>query len=151
VKEPGSANPLTIAGQLFSSSLVTPVSSNRVINLEGKGFTRFQGSVGVDESCQRSDVNPRVRFFVFTEKPDPRRLVRVSGSEPVPFETRQITPDALILDVYQRLLSRNPTADEQALARSFLTGSPNGKTISSDGLEDLLWALCLSPEFHFVQ
>jgi hypothetical protein len=92
-----------------------------------------------------------VRFFVFTEKPDPRRLVKVSGAEPVPFETRKVTPDALILDVYQRLLSRNPTADEQAVALRFLTSSGEGRKISSDGLEDLLWALCLSPEFQFIQ
>ncbi len=143
--------PLSIAGQLFPNSLVTPVSSNMVIDLEGKGFTRFQGSVGVDESCLRSDVNPRVRFFVFTEKPDPRRLVKASGAEPVPFETRTITADGLILDVYQRLLSRNPTPGEQAVARSFLTGPDQGKKISADGLEDLLWALCLSPEFQFIQ
>jgi hypothetical protein len=26
-----------------------------------------------------------------------------------------------------------------------------GSKISSDGLEDLLWALCLSPEFQFIQ
>ena len=39
-------NPSAIAGQLFSKSLVMPVSSNTVIDLEGKGFTRFQGSVG---------------------------------------------------------------------------------------------------------
>ena len=143
--------PLSIAGQLFPNSLVTPVSSNMVIDLEGKGFTRFQGSVGVDESCLRSDVNPRVRFFVFTEKPDPRRLVKASGAEPVPFETRTITADGLILDVYQRLLSRDPTPGEQAVARSFLTGPDQGKKISADGLEDLLWALCLSPEFQFIQ
>jgi hypothetical protein len=151
VKERASAKPMSIAGQLFPNSLVTPVSSRTVIDLEGKGFTRFQGSVGVDETCLRSDVNPRVRFFVFTEKPDPRRLVKVSGAEPVPFETRKVTPDALVLDVYQRLLSRNPTADEQAVARRFLTSSGEGREISSDGLEDLLWALCLSPEFQFIQ
>ncbi|HEU0005648.1 MAG TPA: DUF1549 domain-containing protein [Terriglobia bacterium] len=150
VKETG-AKPLRIGGELFSKSLVTPVSSNTVINLGGKGFTTFRGSVGVDESCLRSDVNPRVRFFVFAEKPDPRRLVKVGGAEPVPFETRKFAPDALILDVYQRLLSRNPTSGEHAVARSFLTGSEQGKKISSDGLEDLLWALCLSPEFQFIQ
>ena len=63
----------------------------------------------MDESSLRSDVSPRVRFFVFTEKPDPRRLVKVSGSEPVPFETRKFTVDELIGEVYQRLLSRNPS------------------------------------------
>jgi len=150
VKQAG-AKPLSIAGQLFPKSLVAPVSSDVLIDLEGKGFKRFRGSVGVDESSLRSDVSPRVRFFVFTEKPDPRRLVKVSGSEPVPFETRSFTVDELIGEVYQRLLSRNPSPQEQAIARDFLTGSGQGKKISSDGLEDLLWALCLSPEFQFIQ
>ena len=145
------ARPLSIAGQLFPKSLVTPVSSDAVIDLEGKGFTRLQGSVGVDESSLRSDVSPRVRFFVFAEKPDPRRLVKVNGAEPVPFETRKFTVDELIGEVYQRLLSRNPSPQEQAIAQDFLTGSGPGKKIPSDGLEDLLWALCLSPEFQLIQ
>ena len=146
-----SAKSLRTASQLFSKSLVMPVSSSTVIDLEGKGFTKFRGSVGVDESSLRSDVSPRVRFFVFTEKPDPRRLVKVSGSEPVPFETRKFTVDELIGEVYQRLLSRNPSAQERAIARDFLTGPQQGKKISSDGLEDLLWSLCLLPEFQFIQ
>jgi hypothetical protein len=146
-----SAKPLTIAGQLFSKSLVMPVSSNTVIDLAGRGFTRLQGSVGIDETSLRSDVSPRVRFFVFAEKPDPRRLVKVSGSEPVPFETRSFTVDELIAEVYQRLLSRNPSPPEQAIARDFLTGPEPGKKISSDGLEDLLWSFCLLPEFQFIQ
>jgi hypothetical protein len=150
VKDAGS-KPLNIAGQLFPKSMVTPVSSTAVIDLEGKDFTKFQGSVGVDESSLRSDVSPRVRFFVFTEKPDPRRLVKVSGSEPVPFESRKFTVDELIGEVYRRLLSRNPSPREHAIAQEFLTGSEHGKKVSSDGLEDLLWALCLSPEFQLIQ
>jgi hypothetical protein len=146
-----SAKPLRIADRLFSKSLVMPVFSSTVIELEGKGFTRLQGSVGIDESSLRSDVSPRVRFFVFAEKPDPRRLVRVSGGEPVPFETRNLTVDELIGEVYRRLLSRNPSSQEHAIARDFLTSPEGGKKISSDGLEDLLWALCLSPEFQFIQ
>jgi mono/diheme cytochrome c family protein len=149
--EDASAKPLRIASQLFSKSLVMPVSSSTVIDLEGKGFTKFRGSVGVHDSSLRSDVSPRVRFFVFTEKPDPRRLVKVSGAEPVPFETRKFTVEGLIGEVYQRLLSRNPTPQEQAIARDFLTGLGLEKKISSDGLEDLLWSLCLLPEFQFIQ
>jgi hypothetical protein len=145
------AKPLNIAGQLFPKSMVTPVSSSTVINIEGKGFTKFQGAVGVDDDSLRSDVSPRVRFFVFTEKPDPRRLVKVSGSEPVPFESRKFTVDELIGEVYRRLLSRNPSPREHAIAQEFLTGSEHGKKVSSDGLEDLLWALCLSPEFQLIQ
>jgi len=148
--EGAGARPLNIAGSLFPKSLVAPVSSEAVIDLQGKGFTRFLGSVGVDERSLRSDVSPRVRFFVFTEKPDPRRLVKVTGSEPVPFETRKFTVDELIGEVYLRLLSRNPSSQERAIARDFLKGS-RGKKLSSDGLEDLLWALCLSPEFQFIQ
>ena len=146
-----SPKPLRIADELFSKSLVMPVSSSTVIDLAGKGFTRLQGSVGVDESSLRSDVSPRVRFFVFTEKPDPRQLVKVSGGQPVPFEPRKFTVDELVGEVYQRLLSRTPSPQEQAIARDFLASPPQGKKISSDGLEDLLWSLCLLPEFQFIQ
>jgi hypothetical protein len=75
----------------------------------------------------------------------------VSGSEPVPFETRSFTVDELIGEVYQRLLSRNPSPQEQAIARDFLARPQQGKKISSDGLEDLLWSLCLLPEFQLIQ
>src|SRR5262245_13452938 len=92
--------PLNLAGQLFAKSLISSVSSSAVIGLEGKGFTRFQGSVGVDDNSLRSDVSPRVRLFVFAEKPDPRRLIKVGGSEPVPFETRKFTVDELAREVY---------------------------------------------------
>ena len=150
VKE-ASPKPLSIGGQQFPKSLVTPISSQVVIDLAGKDLPRFQGAVGVDESSLRSDVNARVRFFIFTEKPDPRRLVRVNGNEPTPFETRQFTADELASEIYQRLLSRNPTPREKAIALDMLTGSGQETTSSSDGLEDLLWALCLSPEFQFIQ
>jgi len=145
------AKPLNIAGQPHSQSVVTPLPSGNVVDLAGKGFTRFRGSVGVDESSLRSDINPRVRFFVFTEKPDLRRLVKVSGGEPVTFESPRLNADALIDDLYLRLLSRKPNAREQAIGRDFLTGSKRGRKISSDGVEDLLWALCLTPEFQFIR
>jgi hypothetical protein len=148
VKDAGS-KPLSIADQLFSKSLVTRVSSSSVIDLTGKRFTRFQGSVGVDESSLRSDISPRVRFFVFTEKPDPRRLVKVSGGQPVPFETRKFTADELVGEVYQHLLSREPSPKEKAVGREFLMGI--GQKLAPDGLEDLLWALCLLPEFQLIQ
>jgi mono/diheme cytochrome c family protein len=150
VKDAGS-KPLSIAGQLFSKSLVTPISSSVVVDLTGKGFTRFQGSVGVDESSLRSDISPRVRFFVFSEKPDPRRLVKVSGGQPVPFETRKFTADELVGEVYQHLLSREPSPKEKAIGREFLMGAGQEKKLAPDGLEDLLWAVCLLPEFQFIQ
>jgi len=149
VKE--SSGHLSTAGQSFPRSLVARLSSSTVIELDGKKYKRFQGSVGVDDSSLRSDVSPRVRFFVFTEKPDPRHLVNVSGGQPARFETRKLSSSQWAGELYRRLLTREPTGEERRLAGEILTGSKAAKKVTSEGLEDLLWAICLSPEFQLIQ
>jgi mono/diheme cytochrome c family protein len=143
---------LRIDGQEFPESLVAPAPAELVIDLKGKDYARFQAVVGVDDNSMRSDIGPRVRFFVFTEKPDYRQLVRVSGESPVPAPARlQFTVDGLTDRVYQHILSRAPNAGERRLAGEFLTGSAKKGKIPADGLEDLLWSLFMSPEFQFIQ
>ncbi len=143
---------LRVDGHDLPESLVTPVPSEAVLEIAEQGFTRLQGAVGVDESSLRSDVSPRVRFFAFTEKPDSRQLVRVGGPPPVMLQPENFTSDSLINRVYRQMLTRKATAEERRLALEFLRGGAGSRAgISSDGLEDLLWALCLSPEFQFVQ
>ena len=50
-----------------------------VWNIAGKGFTRFRAQAAIDERSRKSDIGPAVRFFVFTEKPNPDRLIRLEG------------------------------------------------------------------------
>jgi hypothetical protein len=54
--------------------------------------------------------------------------------------------DGLIEDVYVRALCRRPTADELATARA-LIGAP----LTADGVSDLLWAVCMLPEFQLIR
>lgn len=52
----------------------------------------------------------------------------------------------LITPLYRHALSRNPTATELATARELLGEKP-----TQQGLEDLLWAVCMLPEFQLVR
>ncbi len=58
-------------------------------------------------------------------------------------------PDAtarqLVDTLYLRALIRNPTAEEIAAAETLL-----GTPITQEGLEDLLWAVCMLPEFQLI-
>ena len=54
--------------------------------------------------------------------------------------------DELIEDIYVRALCRRPTAEELATARA-LVGAP----ATADGVADLLWAVCMLPEFQLIR
>jgi hypothetical protein len=51
----------------------------------------------------------------------------------------------LIVELYQRALGRKPTGDELRLAQE-LVGSP----LKQEGVEDLLWAMTMLPEFQLI-
>lgn len=53
--------------------------------------------------------------------------------------------DDPIVRVYERALSRKPTPTELSLARD-VVGSPARR----DGVEDLLWAVSMLPEFQLI-
>lgn len=54
-------------------------------------------------------------------------------------------PD-LISDLYRHALSRNPSESEKALASEILGPKP-----TQQSLEDLLWSVCMLPEFQVVR
>jgi hypothetical protein len=129
-------------GRAPQPALVQPVPSQTIIDLEGKGYTRLQALVGIDEKCLASDISPRVRFFIFSEEPDRDLLVRVAGDPPVPAQRAKFTLEGL----YRYALARSPSPQERRIAQEFLASKP-----ASDGLEDLLWSIFLSPEFQYIQ
>ncbi|MGH9338110.1 MAG: DUF1549 domain-containing protein [Acidobacteriota bacterium] len=135
----------------YAQSIVTPLPSTLVYNIADQGYTRLRARVGVDESSSRSDINPRVRFFIFSEEPDRRQLIQVAGDPPVPF-TPPENPAAgqLILRIFRHALGREPVPAEAEAARAFLKKPGAPDEISPEGLEDLLWSVFLSPEFQYI-
>jgi hypothetical protein len=111
--------------------------------IEGLGLTRLTGSVGIDDDARSSDINPNVRFFVFTEKPDRDRLLRISGEPPAPMPPVIKDQPALIDRLFLAALSRKPDPEEASVAKEFLS--------KQGGLEDLLWSLAMHPEFQYVR
>ncbi len=54
--------------------------------------------------------------------------------------------EALVQWLYLYALSRPPTAGELALAREVI-----GTPLTPEGLQDLVWSICMLPEFQFVR
>jgi hypothetical protein len=52
---------------------------------------------------------------------------------------------SLIPTLYQRALGRKPTASELELAQNIV-----GKPVQPAGVEDLLWAITMLPEFQLI-
>jgi hypothetical protein len=55
------------------------------------------------------------------------------------------TPAALVTRVYQRALGRDPTPIEAQACRDLL-----GPTLRPEGVQDLLWAIAMLPEFQLI-
>ena len=137
-------------GEVQEKEGTTPVIAAKLPSLlhfrVPAGTTRFQARAVIDERSRHSDISPALRFFVFTEKPDPDRLIRVNGEAPSALPHTQWTSRALVERLYLHLLSRRPTGTEAKLAMEMAgVGQPK-----QAGVEDLLWALLVSPEFQFI-
>jgi hypothetical protein len=129
-----------------ASALTGKLPLTLVWDIREKGFTRFKAEAAVDERSRQSDINPAVRFFVFTERPDPDHLIRVQGDAPSEPPRKKWTADDLAERLYRHLLARAPTTAERRTAQEMLGGS----RVSAAGVEDLLWALLMSPEFQYI-
>lgn len=132
----------------YGDAVRVKTPSDTVIDIAGKGYTRFRAYVGVEEECLQSDISPRIRFFVFDRKPDLERLVRVEGTPPVAPPSGPFTADTLIRRIYRHALGRDETAKERDLARTLLAGNQG---IQPEGLADLIWSVTLLPEFQYLQ
>ena len=128
-----------------AAALITPLPSQQVIDIAGKGYTHFRATAGVDQQSLPNEINPHVRFMVFTQQPDPHRLVRVEGEPPVPVSTQTAAGDKLIAQIYRYALARDPLPAERRVAKEFLK-----ERRPAEGLQDLLWAIFLSPEFQYI-
>jgi hypothetical protein len=127
---------------------VGPIPSTHVLDLAGKGYTRLRASVGVDPNSVASDINPRVRFFVFREEPDRSRLVNLRDDPPASTDWSGLAPDRFVERLYRAALARVPSPRELEVAAGILGRSAPPQP---DALEDLLWSVFLSPEFQYIR
>jgi len=142
---------LHFRGHAQAKAFITGVSSEHIFDVAGKGYTQFHATVGVDDKCLINEIGPRVRFFVFGQKPDYAQLSRVTPGTPVPRQQQNYTAESLVTRLYVYALSREPLPAERRAALDFLNVPPGSKEIASTALQDLLWALFQSPEFQFIR
>jgi hypothetical protein len=148
VQKLGEAGPVQMKDKSFSSGLRAKTPSELIFNIEGKGYSRLQAEVGVEAAGLASDINPKIRFFVFQDKPDMQELVRAGPETPVEQPSGPFTVESLTTRLYRHALARDATPRERALARELLASS--GK-ISAEGLSDLLWCIAMLPEFQLIR
>jgi hypothetical protein len=129
--------------------------SRLVYDIAGRGFTRLHGRVAVENSSLRSDIIPKIRFFVFQKEPNMERLVPVPASTAptvarVPFSfvaPGPPSPTELVDRVFWYAMGRAPSPAERRVAEAAVQGQ--GK-VSAAGLADLLWAVMMSPEYQLI-
>jgi len=125
--------------------------STLVYDIAGKGFTRFRGTIGLEnpKADIGSTLNPSVRFFVFDAAPDVERLISPQPGVPLPAPPQLHTVAEALRWVFGYALGRPPTQSEYGLALSTLL-QPSSPRLSAEGLADLLWAITMKPEFQFI-
>jgi hypothetical protein len=140
--------PVTLDGRTHADAMRTMLPSELIYDITGAGYTRLRVTAGLDDACRKDDISPGVRFFVFKDKPDRERLVRVYPATPVPQLPHIFAKEQLVSTLFRYMLSRPPSAAERKLATATL--SEGGVKIKAEGLADLLWAMVMQPEFQLI-
>jgi hypothetical protein len=135
---------LKVAAKVELEALVAEFSKPIVIPIEGLGFTRLRGNVGIDDSSNASDIGAAVRFFIFAEQPDRQQMAAATGEPPAAFPKPAPSPSGLIERLYWQTLARAPSGAEKAVAQKILASG------EVSGVEDLLWSLLLHPEMQYL-
>jgi hypothetical protein len=122
-----------------------------VYDVAGRGFTKFRGTVGLEnaKSDIGSTLNPSVRFFVFDAAPDMERLLPPLPATPLPPPPVVRSATEAVERVFGCLLGRSPSPAELRLSAAALR-DPASTRPSAQGLADLLWAVTMKPEFQFI-
>ncbi len=130
---------------------VRVASPSRVLyDIGGRGFSRFRGTVGIENADVGSTLQPQIRFFIFDQAPDMDRLVPPIAPVALPSAPKGTSAAAVVDRLFRYALARPPSADEQALAEQALVDPARPGTLSPSGLADLLWALLMTPEFQLI-
>ena len=83
-----------------------------VYDIAGKGFTRFRGSVGIENPDVGSTLQPQIRFFIFDQAPNMDRLVPPAVVGPLPSVPKLTTASAVIDRIFRYALGRRPSDGE---------------------------------------
>jgi hypothetical protein len=144
------ATPIEFADRKFEDGVRTWADAEMVYDIAGKGFTRLQGSVGLDVRCNTSEINGSVRYFVFSQAPDMDELIRVTGATPAALPPALHSEEEVVNRLFRHALGRMPTAAEKKLALTAVDDPKHPGKPCAAGVADLLWSLAMSPEFQFV-
>ena len=126
--------------------------SRLVYDIAGRGFTRFRGSIALDNPRNEigATLNPAVRFFVFDVEPNVDRLLPPGPQPPLAPGPPVTTVGEAVDRVFLHALGRAPSPVERRLAASAIADRARPEQVSADGLADLLWALMMMPEFQLI-
>jgi hypothetical protein len=125
--------------------------SRLVIEIAGKGFTRFRGLAGLENvAALAQGETVQGRFLIFDTEPDMDRLVPPAPATPLPASPRLTAIPQIVDRVFWYALGRAPSADERVLAEGALDDPARPGRATADGLADLLWAVMMKPEFQLI-
>ncbi len=141
--------PVEIGG-VSGSGIRVKTPSQVVYDLGGKRFKRLRGTMALENRVITSELNPRIRFFVFGEEPNMDRLTPVEPETPVPAPPALSSIPKVVNRVFWQALGRAPSEEELGLAKSALEDPQRPGKPSAEGLADLLWAVLMKPEFQLI-
>jgi hypothetical protein len=116
----------------------------RAWRLSSDALTRAMGRTNREQvTTRRETAATTLQFLELTNGATLTRQIKRAAA------ALASAPDALprrtVLDLYRRGLQRQPTREELGLAVELLGNPPR-----QDGIEDLLWAIIMLPEFQLI-
>jgi uncharacterized protein DUF1549/uncharacterized protein DUF1553/cytochrome c len=124
--------------------------SRLVYDIANRGFTRFRGTIGIENTDVGATLQPQIRFFVFDAEPDMDRLVPPMPGAPFAGSPPLTTASAVVDRIFWYALSRTPTADERTIAEAAVQDPARDGRLDAGGVADLLWAVLMKPEFQLI-
>ena len=146
------SRPIALSGSEATVTDGVRVSSPSLLvyDIAGKGFTRFRGSVGIENPDVGSTLQPQIRFFIFNQAPNLDRLVPPAVVGPLPSVPTLTTASAVIDRIFGYALGRRPSDGELAVAQAALNDPAKPGRLSPSAVADLLWAVLMKPEFQLI-
>jgi hypothetical protein len=136
------------AGQGDGVGVKTP--SSLTYDIAGRGFTRLRGMAAIENREITNEISPRIRFFIYKEKPNMARLTPVEPATPLPAAPVLKTASEAVDRVFWYALGRAPSPQERLISEAALANPAASDTLSAEGLADLLWAVFMKPEFQLI-